>query len=154
MREFTFGPYRLMADIEATRAWYEAHPLPRVTCDCAGCRNFVQAVKALPPAVTDFFTALGLDPEKPAEVCVDRGDRESCLYGGWYHLAGELTAGGPPPGRLCGAWLAPAEGVEIAFGPECHLLPEDFPRPCVQLNLEWRLPWLLEEKNPYFTPEV
>lgn len=49
MREFTFGPYRLMADIEATRAWYEAHPLPRVTCDCAGCRNFVQAVKALPP---------------------------------------------------------------------------------------------------------
>ncbi len=154
MREFTFGPYRLMADIEATRAWYEAHPLPRVTCDCAGCRNFIQAVKALPPAVTDFFTALGLDPEKPAEVCVDRGDRESCLYGGWYHLAGELTAGGPPPGRLCGAWLAPAEGVEIAFGPECHLLPEDFPRPCVQLNLEWRLPWLLEEKNPYFTPEV
>lgn len=154
MREFTFGPYRLMADIEATRAWYEAHPLPWVTCDCAGCRNFIQAVKALPPAVTDFFTALGLDPEKPAEVCVDRGDRESCLYGGWYHLAGELTAGGPPPGRLCGAWLAPAEGVEIAFGPECHLLPEDFPRPCVQLNLEWRLPWLLEEKNPYFTPEV
>lgn len=154
MRDFAFGPYRLMADIEATRAWYEAHPLPWVTCDCAGCRNFVQAVKALPPAVTDFFTALGLDPEKPAEVCVDRGDRESCLYGGWYHLAGELTAGGPPPGRLCGAWLAPAEGVEIAFGPECHLLPEDFPRPCVQLNLEWRLPWLLEEKNPYFTPEV
>lgn len=154
MREFTFGPYRLMADIEATRAWYEAHPLPWVTCDCAGCRNFVQAVKALPPAVTDFFTALGLDPEKPAEVCVDWGDRESCLYGGWYHLAGELTAGGPPPGRLCGAWLAPAEGVEIAFGPECHLLPEDFPRLCVQLNLEWRLPWLLEEKNPYFTPEV
>lgn len=154
MRGVAFGPYRLMADIEATRAWYEAHPLPWVTCDCAGCRNFVQAVKALPPAVTDFFTALGLDPEKPAEVCVDRGDRESCLYGGWYHLAGELTAGGPPPGRLCGAWLAPAEGVEIAFGPECHLLPEDFPRPCVQLNLEWRLPWLLEEKNPYFTPEV
>lgn len=148
MREFAFGPYRLMADIEATRAWYEAHPLPWVTCDCAGCRNFVQAVKALPPAVTDFFTALGLDPEKPAEVCVDRGDRESCLYGGWYHLAGELTAGGPSPDHLSGEWLALVEGVEAAFGPECHL-PEDFPRPCVQLNLERRLPWLLHEENPY-----
>lgn len=40
--------------------------------------------------------------------------------------------------------------MEIAFGPECHLLPEDFLRPCVQLNLEWRLPWLLHEKNPYY----
>lgn len=153
MTEFAYGPCRLMADVEATRAWYEAHPLPWVTCDCAGCRNFIRAVKTLSPAVTDFFAALGLDPEKPAEVCVDQGDRESCLYGSWYHLAGKLTAGGPPPGCLHGEWLALAEGVEAAFGPECHLLPEDFPRPCVQLNLEWRLPWLLEEKNPYFTAE-
>ena len=68
MTEFTFGPYRLMADVEATRGWYGAHPLPRVTCGCAGCRNFVRAVKTLPPAVTDFFAALGLDPEQPAEV--------------------------------------------------------------------------------------
>lgn len=147
MTEFIFGSYRLTADVEATRAWYAAHPLPRVTCGCAGRRNFVQAVKTLPPAVTDFFSALG--PEKPAEVCVDHADREGCLYGGWYHLAGELTAGGPPPGRLFGEWLTLAEGAEIAFGPECHLLPEDFPRPCLQLNLEWRLPWLLEEENPY-----
>lgn len=148
MNEFAFGPYRLMADIEAARAWYGARPLPWVTCDCAGCRNFVQAVKVLPPAVEEFFAALGLDPEKPAEVCVDSADRESCLYGGWYHLAGELTAGGPSPDHLSGEWLALVEGVEAAFGPECHL-PEDFPRPCVQLNLERRLPWLLHEENPY-----
>ena len=153
MTEFTFGPYRLMADVEATRGWYGAHLLPRVTCGCAGCRDFVRAVKTLPPAVTDFFAALGLDPEQPAEICVDQGNRESCLYGSWYHLTGALTAGGPPSGQLCGAWLTLAEGVEIAFSPECHLLPEDFPRPCVQLNLEWRLPWLSENKNPYFTPE-
>ena len=149
MTEFTLPPYRLNIDIAATRAYCAAHPFPRVTCGCAGCRNFVRAVKTLPPAVTDFFSALGLDPERAAEVCVDHADKKSCLYGSWYHLVGELTAGEPPPGHLCGAWLTLAEGVEAAFGQECHLLPEDFPRPCLQLNLEWRLPWLLEEKNPY-----
>ena len=108
MPEFQIGPYRLSADAEGTGDYYAARPLPWVTCACAGCRNFALAVRTLPPAVTDFFAALGLDPEKPAEVCVDP-----------------------------------------AFSPECHLLPEDFPQPGLQLNLEWRLPWLLEEENPY-----
>lgn len=147
MKEFHFRNYRLWVDVEATRAFYAAHPLPWVTCGCAGCRNFVRAVKTLPAAVTDFFAALGLDPEKPAEVCADHADREGCLYGSWYHFKGKLLEGGPLPGRLCEEWLTLAEGVEAAFGPECHLLPEDFPRPGLQLNLEWRLPWLLEE-NP------
>lgn len=40
--------------------------------------------------------------------------------------------------------------VEAAFGPECHCLPEGFPRPSFRLNLEWRLPWLLSEENPYY----
>ena len=149
MPEFQIGPYRLAADAEGTGDYYAARPLPWVTCACAGCRNFALAVRTLPPAVTDFFAALGLDPEKPAEVCVDHADGGSCLYGCWYHLIGELAAGGPLPGRLCGEWLTLAEGVEAAFSPECHLLPEDFPQPGLQLNLEWRLPWLLEEENPY-----
>lgn len=151
MTEFFFHSYHLKIDDAATRAYYAAHPLPWVTCDCAGCRNFVRAVKTLPPAVTDFFSALGLDLEKPAEVCVDHADKKSCLYGSWYHLIGELTAGGPPAGCLCGERLTLAEGVEAAFETECHLLPEDFPRPCFQLNLEQRLPWLLEEENPFNT---
>ena len=150
MTEFVFESYRLRADAEATRSWYGARPLPWVTCACAGCRNFVLAVKTLPPAVTDFFARLGLDLEKPAEVCVDHADQKSCLYGSWYHLIGELTAGDPLPGHLCGEWLTLAEDVEAAFSPDCYLLPKDFPLPGLQLNLEWRLPWLLEEKNPYY----
>lgn len=134
MKEFQLGSYRLSVDVEATRDFYAARPLPWITCGCAGCRNFVRAVKTLPP---------------PAEVCVDRGYGVDCLYGSWYHISGELLEGGPSPGRLYGEWLTLAEGVEAAFSPECHLPPEEFPRPCFQLNLEWRLPWLLEEENPY-----
>lgn len=151
MAEFTLAPYRLAVDVEGTRAYYAAHPLPWVVCDCAGCRNFVRAVKTLPPAVTDFFASLGLDPEKPAEVyAIDQEESAAfCFYGAFYHLAGKILTGLPAPGCCCGAWLTLADGAEAAFRPDCALLPGDFPGPCIQMEAEYRLPWLLREENPY-----
>lgn len=73
MKEFVFGLYRLEVDVEATRAYYEAHPGPWITCTCDGCRNFARAAGKLPRAVTDFFHALGLDPEKPGELMYYQG---------------------------------------------------------------------------------
>lgn len=152
MTEFAWGSYRLEIDVEATREYYEAHPLPWITCDCAGCRNFVRAVKKLPPSVTGFFTVLGVAPEKPAEIyAIDQEeDPAICSYGGFYHLKGALLAGLPAPGQCCGAWLPLADGFSAAFRPDCALLPEDFPRPPIQMEIEFRLPWLLEEENPYY----
>lgn len=151
MTEFVFGSCRLAVDTEANRAWYAAHPLPWVTCDCAGCRNFLLAVKRLPPAVTAFFGALGLDPEKPGEACWYWGTPETVYGGGWYHLAGVVPEGLPAPGQRQTAWFPITEGFEAAFKPDCDLLPEDFPRPCFQMELDWALPWLLEEPNPYLS---
>ena len=48
MQEIALGGYRLAVDVEGTKEYYAAHPLPWVTCTCGGCRNFVQAVKLLP----------------------------------------------------------------------------------------------------------
>lgn len=74
MAEFVWGGYRLEVDVEATRAYYDSHPGPWITCTCDGCRNFMLAVKTLPQAVRDFFDALGLDPEKPGS-CVTIRER-------------------------------------------------------------------------------
>lgn len=151
MTEFTLGAYRLQADVETTRAYYAACPQPWVTCDCAGCRNFARAVRFLPPAVAAFFASLGLDPEKPAEIyALDQEDSAVCLYGGFYHLTGKLTAGVPAPGYACGTWLELAEGFSAAFRPDCALLPVDFPQPCLQMEVNFRFPWLLEEENAYY----
>ena len=147
MTEISLGSYRLLVDVEGTRAYYQAHPLPWVTCTCAGCRNFLQAVRTASPEVTAFLRRLGLEAEKAAEVCVDWGDAQGCLYGVWYHLQGQVLSGGPKMGHRGGEWLPIAEGA--SFSPECYLLPQDFPRPAIQLDLEWRLPWLLPEENPY-----
>ena len=59
MAEFVWGRYRLEVDVEATRAYYDSHPGPWITCTCDGCRNFMLAVKTLPQAVRDFFDVLG-----------------------------------------------------------------------------------------------
>ena len=64
MTEFVFGPYRLEVDVEATRAWYAVHNEPWITCDCAGCRNFVRAVKTLPQAGEGFLHPAGTGPGK------------------------------------------------------------------------------------------
>lgn len=150
MTEFDLPPYRLLVDVEANRAYYGDHPLPWVTCDCSGCRNFVRAVKTLPTAVTAFFAALGLDPEKPAETMYYTGGADGVSGGGWYHLQGELLRGvrterGFPPE----AWIEISPEFSVAFHDQCALVPEDFPRPCLQMEADYRLPWLLEEPNPY-----
>lgn len=152
MAEFTFGPYRLLVNVEANRAYYNARPLPWVTCSCAGCRNFVEAVKLLPPEVKTFFDALGLDPEKPGETMYleENGSGAVCCTAGWYHLCGSIETGGfwkegmPPE-----AWVEIGRDFSVGFSRKCDLLPDDFPEPCFQMDIDCHIPWVLEEPNPY-----
>ncbi len=149
LQEVIFGGYRLAVDVEKTREYYAAHPLPWVTCTCAGCRNFIRAVKLLPEEVRTFFARLGADPEKPAETGWYPGTRTEANGDAWYHLCGRIVERiEPPEDRRFGEWLNIAENFRAAFGPECCLLPEDFPRPCFQMDVTFRLPWVLEEENP------
>ena len=151
MREFVFGIYRLLVDVERTQAFYAEHPLPWIIGDCAGCRTFAQAIREIPAPVRDFFEALGLDPEKPAETCYYQGTETTLSGGGWYHICGEIAEGALPEDspQIFSQWLELTEDFSVAFKTQCDLLPENFPRPAFQMELNHLLPWLLEEKNPY-----
>ena len=146
MTEFVCGPYRLEVDAAATRAYYAAHNEPWITCDCAGCRNFAEAVKSLPETVRDLFRQLGLDPAKVQELCYYTGTERTIAGDCWYHLVGRVLKGAPQPGEYP---YDLAEGFSVGFKNPCDLLPEDFPRPCCQMNFGFVLPWVLEEPNPY-----
>lgn len=146
-RETALGGYRLMVDVERTRAYYAAQP--PYDCPCAGCRNFVRAVKLLPGEVKALFDALGLDPAKPEEVCSYPGTREEAHGGAWYHICGTILEGGTPPeGRRFSEWVPVAERFEAAFTDDHSLPAEDFPRPVFQMDTDFWLPWVLEEENP------
>lgn len=146
-QETVLGGYRLMVDVERTRAYYAAQP--PYDCPCAGCRNFVRAVKLLPGEVKALFDALGLDPAKPEEVCSYPGTREEAHGGAWYHICGTILEGGTPPeGRRFSEWVPVAERFEAAFTDDYSLPAEDFPRPVFQMDTDFWLPWVLEEENP------
>ena len=152
MTELTFGAYRLLVDVEATRSYYAAHDEPWITCDCAGCRNFAQAVKDLPRAIRDFFDTLGLEPEKVQELCYYNGSEQTISGDCWYHLVGTVVQGSSKPGDyqvFPVGWVDITKAFSVGFKNECELLPEDFPHPCCQMQLNFTLPWGLEEPNPY-----
>ena len=152
MQEFVFGSYRLKVDVEATRAYYAAHPGPWITCECDGCRNFAKAVSGLPQAVRDFFEMLGLDPKKPGELCYYQGTPETLSGGGWYHVVGTILEGASQPGDaevFPAGWYDLAEGFSVGFKTQCDLLTDDFPRPCFQMEFNHVMLWVMENPNPY-----
>ena len=65
---------------------------------------------------------------------------------------GRILAGDTQPGAaelFPAGWYDLSEGFCVAFKSACDLLPEDFPAPAIQMEFEHRMPWVLEEPNPY-----
>ena len=102
--------------------------------------------------MVDFFKAMGLDPAKPAELCYYQGTEQDLSGGGWYHLAGTVLEGSSQSGDcevFPAGWYDLAEGFSVGFKNSCDLLPDDFPRPCFQMEFNHQMPWVLEVPNPY-----
>ena len=159
---FRFSDYVLDIDIDRTREFYARDG--RWQCDCQDCRNYDKAILAAPDVVLDFLRSLGIDPRKPAEVFNVTGVQEedgTIWYNGWFHVCGTLvecpetvieTLHENGSRSLSYRWnLAyrpdPDYPFELLPVREIDLLPEDFPAPAVELEIDARLPWVLPE--PY-----
>lgn len=150
------GVYRMDVDVERTRAFYDHEQW--FGCGCAGCRNYERAVTLLPDKVKAFFAQFGIDPGKPPEMsAVHSPDGKSILYDGSFYLCGSLVEGkdplyqtGPKRNHLKEAYQICVDGDFTAcFFEERSLLWDTFPRPAIRLNVDFSLPWLLAEPNPY-----
>lgn len=141
MTEFVFPSGRIRTDPAANRAWYDAHGQAAGGCDCAYCRNFLAALETLSPIVPAFLDALGVDLRKPDEAAENCREADgSHWYSAWYHISGTLLEDG--------AETPLAEDCIQSFQSICCLKMEEFPSPHFQLNLELRLPWVLDEPDP------
>ena len=161
---FRFSDFVLDVDVERTREFYDREG--KWQCSCLNCRNYDRAILTAPDTVLDFLRSLGIDPRKPAEVFNTTGMLEedgTISYNGWLHICGTLAEGpdtvterGTEDGARCLSYrwdLAyrpdPAYPFSILPVKEITLLPEDFPTPAVELEIDARLPWVLPE--PYET---
>lgn len=66
---------------------------------------------------------------------------------GFYHLAGEIVK---KPNKEAKKWddlnIIKIDNLKFTFSEDLDLVPENFPKPVIQLEFEVMLPWLLEEK--------
>lgn len=153
---FESGPYLLDVDVARTQAYYAQ--TGGVTCTCAGCRNFVEAVSRLPTPVRAFLDQFGIDPGKPAEMsplCAP-GEHTIC-YDSYFFLCGDVLEGrepflqtGPKSFRFKEKYhLQIGEGSDAHFDAGCKPWDSAFPLPAFQLCIFFTLPWVLDEPNPY-----
>lgn len=160
-----FGNYLLEIDVDRTREFYQSVDKTVEGCQCSGCRNFEKAVNIFPDEVKQFFDQIGVDPAEPAEVygnCSEDHGRK-VFYGGFYHLCGRVIEGDSPwvsAGQTKEAvinqyhWDSDltyqiTDGYYVGFNNGGALIAENFPRPVVQMEIEFHIPWVLEEENDY-----
>jgi len=137
--EVRVGKYLLDTEPETVRQWMANHETQN-SCDCAYCRNFEATAKTFPAEIQAFFEPLGLDLLKPREVAENGKDEDGRRwYTAWYHLPGKILENGEE--------IALTEECFCHFQNYCYRLPEGFPRPSFQLNMDICLPWVLEESE-------
>ena len=152
---FEQGVYVIDHNPERTRGFYAQ--ASDTVCDCSGCRNFRAAADWMPRALRTRLEQFGIDPKKPAEMSVLYApDQDTLCYNGFYHFCGALKAGqepflqtGPKSFQLNQRYILHLGEDSIWFRADCALVDEKFPRPVVQAEVTFSLPWVLEEENDY-----
>lgn len=145
MKEFNFEKWKIEADPEATREFYVNFPIITGICDCLYCKNYVEASEDLPDEVLDFFSSLGLNICKSAEIYdIDQKEDGIYSYGGFYHIAGNLLTDlefySQPKPKL----YTLTEHFKIGFTHLTTLVPDGFPRPVLQMEILAEIPWVLQ----------
>lgn len=148
MNRIKIGRYVLEIDINQTKQFYENHHLITEDCDCDYCTNYIVACDTFSPEVKHLFDLLGIDPRKEGEVFEYMVNQDGThLYGAFYHIVGKIidipqiqipTTSGD------GVSTPISDGIEIGFREEdLDLVPDDFPKPTVQFEIQLNIPWLL-----------
>ena len=159
---FRFANFVLDVDVDRTREFYSRDG--RWQCDCQNCRNYDKAILTAPATVLDFLRSMGIDPRKPAEIYSVKGELEedgTLWYNGWLHVCGVLLECPKTTCKTMGKYNFYAYETNVEYFPDpdhpfsilpvknLALVPNGFPDPVLQLEIDARLPWVLPE--PYHT---
>lgn len=140
-KQIQCGNWLLDVDVEATRrAYLDA---PAIDLCCLDCQNYGAVTRTFSGDLLAFFQQFGIDPAKEAEVYPFYQDHAGMhYYGGFYHLVGSIRKG-----LESQEYYQVAERFRVSFTEDAHLVPDNFPRPVLQMEILAVLPWVLEEPS-------
>lgn len=117
-------------------------------CTCLYCSNFYHAVALLDNEEVKILKKLRICPSKPDHLSYfGETEFKSHLYSGSYHLKATLLEGKPV--RIS-EWsplnLISIGKIKFVISDEVNFMPDGCDLSSLQLDFEWILPWILEEK--------
>ena len=150
---YEFGKFKVDVDIEATKAFYDRHAKTVLEdCGCINCRNYYEAISKTSDQVQNFFRTLGIDPQKSPEAAWFNTDEKGMAYY-WiiFHVVGTIIDSvelyRSRGDRVCEPihenYYEVDRGFKVGFTSEIVLLEKDFPEPCIQLEIDAHIPWVL-----------
>lgn len=143
MRRIKLSNWIIDIDAEKTKEYYDSITVEE-GCTCTYCKNYIKACETFSKEVLNFYKMLGIDPQKEGEIMEFETDTDEHLYMGFYHLVGKIVK---RPSNETRKWddlnIIKVDNVKFTFTDELDLVPEDFPKPVIQLEFEVVLPWLL-----------
>lgn len=151
---FEFGNFHVDIDVERTREFYQNHGKSvEESCGCNRCRNYSKAIENVSDKIKSFFDLLGIDPQKsPEATWWMTNENGIAYYTVVFHVVGTIMDSVDiyKPDGAGGLVSIPEslyeidEGFKVGFTSENILLEKEFPKPCIQLEMDAHLPWVLD----------
>jgi len=150
MKQINIDSWLIEIDIAQTKEFYETYHFITEDCGCDYCTNFVLACDTFSPEVTDLFHTLGIDPRKEGEVSEFMKNEDGThIYIAFYHLVGKIierpehSQPTKKNGEDSPLLFVNVHGFEISFTEDLSLVPDGFPMPTIQMEMQLNIPWLL-----------
>lgn len=150
MKRIKMGAWVIEVDMDKTLDFYTDYHLITEDCTCDYCANYVLACTDFPSMYKGVFDSLGIDPRKEGEIShYMEKDNGTHLYGVFYHIVGRIIKGPQlwvptqKGSEVSSPHFATYHGIELGFSEDLMLLPEGFPEPAIQFEMEVTIPWLL-----------
>ena len=147
------GNFRLDVDVDSTKAFYDMHgKIVLEDCGCVNCRNYYEAISKVSDKVKSFFSSIGIDPQKSPEVTYwDTNEDGMAYYSIIFHIVGTIIhavdiykpIGDGAYQLINESFYEIDKNFKVGFTSKAVLVEKDFPKPCIQLEIEAYLPWVI-----------
>ena len=151
---FNFGRFQLDIDVEATKTFYCKHGKTVLEdCGCVNCRNYYEAISKVSDKVKNFFASLGIDPQKSPEATWWITNEDGIAYYSIiFHVVGTIIKsvdiyepfGDNGYHLITENFYEIDKNFKVGFTSKAVLVERDFPMPCIQLEIEAYLPWVID----------